>query len=328
VSSEPEKPKYPEVSLTGPKGIEAMTCTITEFAYIDKNGVLRYSPDHKRTAAEEETITYKNYIAADGTKGVRSLGYNGYGGLYVLMNNGTVRYTESWHMDSQIFLTMHKETGVSAFQSSSVGGVAEPVPNDYVILRYDTKGNGTIRMNYETEKLDYKRTGIAQAVDHDTILPVVLYTDGTVAVAPAEIRDPSPERAEIAEWTDIVQIMLYDLHVIGLQKDGTLVCACVDYDFYSHFSLKDIPEEYRTHIRRIFPDGFLQRSDGAIYDLNQKKELGIFPLMDQIFDCGLALGVDSTGKVHNLDKRVPEGWNSETLNWLLSLTDVKTVWND
>jgi hypothetical protein len=232
-------------------------------------------------------------------------------------------------MDSQIFLTMHKETGVSAFQSSSVGGVAEPVPNDYVILRYDTKGNGTIRMNYETEKLDYKRTGIAQAVDHDMILPVVLYTDGTVAVAPAEIRDPSPERAEIAEWTDIVQIMLYDLHVIGLQKDGTLVCACVDYDFYTrHFSLKDIPEEYRTHIRRIFPDGFLQRSDGAIYDLNQKKELGIFPLMDQIFDCGLALGVDSTGKVHNLDKRVPEGWNSETLNWLLSLTDVKTVWND
>lgn len=331
VSSEPEKPVYPEVNLKGPKGLEAMTCTITQYAYIDKNGVLRYSPAHKATAKEEDTITYKKYIVADGTKGVRSLRENGYGGLYVLLNNGNIRYTESRYMDTQIFLTMHKKTKISAFLAHPVGGVAEPVPNECVILRYDAKGNGTIELDYETEKLDYKKTGIAQAVDGDGVLPVVLYTDGTVAVAPAEIRNPSPERAEIAAWTDVVQIMMHNAHVIGLKKDGSLLCACFDDAFFTNaFSLREIPKEFRTNIRRIFADGYLQRSDGAVYDLNRKRELGQFPMMDQIFsyEYDHALGVDTTGKVHDLTRRKPSEWEADTMAWMLGLTDVKTVWGD
>ncbi len=335
VSSEPEKPKYPEVNLEGPKGIEAMTCTITEYAYIDKNGVLRYSPAHKRTAKEEETITYKNYIAADGTKGVRSLGYNGYGGLYVLLNNGNVRYTESWHMDTNLLMNIHKETKVSAFRSWWVHS-AYPAPHEYALLRYDAKGNGTMTTNYwDAEKIDYKKTGVAQVVGHERARPSVLYTDGTIGLASTERKYPSSQREQVKTWKSVVQIVQKGAHLIGLQKDGTLLCACVT-DIYDEgdFSLKQIPADYRTNIRRIFlHEGqylYLQRSDGAVYDVSEKRELGVFPLMDQIirYADDHSIGVDATGKVHDLSNVKPLEWEEETLNWLLSLTDVKTVWKD
>jgi hypothetical protein len=53
--------------------------------------------------------------------------------------------------------------------------------------------------------------------------------------------------------------------------------------------------------------------------------MGVFPAMDQIFSRnGVVLGVDITGKVHLLS-----GGNSEAFaKWALTLTDVKTVWND
>ncbi|MBQ9083315.1 MAG: hypothetical protein IJY28_07435 [Clostridia bacterium] len=331
VSSEPEKPKYPKVNLKGPKGLEAMTCTITQYAYIDKNGVLRYSPAHKETAKEEETITYKKYIAADGTKGVRSLAYNGYGGLYVLLNNGNVRYTESLYMDTNPLMYIHKETNVSAFRSWWVYS-AFPAPYEYAMLRYDAKGNGTITTNHwNAEKIDYKKTGVAQVVGHDSTVPSVLYTDGTVRLASVQSTTLSTQREEVAEWKNVVQIVQHNGHLIGLQKDGTLLCACTTSTYEEGaLSLKQIPEGYRTHTRRIFQDGYLQRSDGAVYDLNQKKELGVFPMMDQIFsyEYNHVLGVDTTGKVHDLTRRVPSKWEADTMEWLLSLTNVKTVWGD
>ncbi len=336
-SSEPSgsvpssSPEYPIVQLKGPAGMPTMTTTLTDFGYIEKNGVLHYSPTYKSAHGNAVTTKYNKYIVADGTAGAKSLAADGYTGLYVLMQNGTVRLSKTTGMDDKSDITAQNYTNVGALQSWG-GGNAEAMPNTIAALTYDASGKATL-LTHTDKNFGCKVTDIVQVVGADTHLPIFLYADGTVGLYIAKSESRPTNRDRVGQWTDMVQITLNGNLLMGLQKDGTLLCEPV----YSGTSADaNIPAEFRTHICRIFQtdnDVCVQRSDGTVYSLRYGK-LGTFPLMDQIycFDVymgyNILLGVDASGKVHSLSHKETDVPVGSAAAWALTHTDVKTVWND
>lgn len=334
VSSNPESP----LTLTMPLQGEAMQSTISPWGYVDRTGTFHYSPEWHAAykncwpTSQKDTQNIK-----DGTSGVKSLCWvmrtsSGFLHetpiMYALMEDRTLRAASALPLgekDTAVF----KQHNIDALYCAYVPEIQ--LPNLFG-LEFSEADGATYAYGFSNAHKPSRTNGIASV---EFLIGMYLYTDGTIDFTRREGGTAADyfASADFSDWHNLVQIESVFYHNptnapddvrseqfigFGLKQDGTVLCT---HDAF-------LPEKFRSNVVRMF-DGYVQHRDGSVYDLANRKELGQFEKMDQIFPCGAyVLGVDTIGKVHCLSHKVEDLPKDSGAAWACTLTDVKTVWND
>ncbi|MBQ9083433.1 MAG: hypothetical protein IJY28_08045 [Clostridia bacterium] len=333
-SSEPE---LPPLNLSMPMNGESMQSTISPWGYVDCNGNFHYSPEWDSLYDTYWPTTQKDIQnITDGTSGVKSISWvmqraDTYDFIpavvFVLMQDGSLCPTSVYPLGD------YYESAVYQNGSDVVYGIRSG--NDFpdiFALKFTEKDGAS----YSYTSYDCWMPGKTDhIVSFEYISNMYLYTDGSIGFTKYEFNTAANQfpSTEFSSWNELVQIesIFYrngsnvpngiqndQIIAFGLKKDGTVLCTS---DVF-------LPVKYRSNVVRMF-DCYIQHRDGSVYDLSNRKELGQFAKMDQIFPCGpYVLGVDTTGKVHCLSHKVEDISPDSAAAWACTLTNVKTVWND
>lgn len=341
-------PELPPLNLSIPMNGEAMLSTLSAAGYIDQNGVFHYS---KALAAWYQ----KNWASVkkdtqnfpDGSANAKAIYSIGDSQCYVLTDDGRIKIVSEYKLDEEIFFS----DGEPSLPEDPFYRESLSVRNaDVLCLDYasdwTTRLKPFIAFDFQSDRgavivgcskdleeyTDVSKTDHIVQYSHTPYLQAYLYTDGTIALTEKTAKQFSV--GAFAGWKDLVQMGVGDKRIVGLKKDGTLLYALTKDG-------KEIPAKYCTNVVRLFTSGncfAMQQYDGTVViDMGEGNftNLGTFQKMDQIICFGdYVIGVDTTGKVQLLSGRRPPVSGSFPYNdgdiaaWALTLTDVKTVWNN
>ena len=309
---------------------EYMRQTISQYGYIDTDGVLHWNPDF----IERKLIG--EYGLNDYAKALQELTKRN-GAVSFCVAPLTYEVLVLWEDSSMTALKAEfspmagpgteiseKEWGkVAAEEQENVAALACGQEFGPFYLKKD----GSVRWSFREEP---ERSGAMQiSLDPSDSRLDILTEGGTLEAKLIEQLKTEEERSEAASWQDIVQMMSYNMIVYALHEDGSLTRARKsDYPYGRAEQQYPWPSE-PVNVVRLFPGtGWYLTADGTLYHLDTNsefpsdKKISGMQEIDQIFSEG-SYALMKDGSIRPLDSQAEQ--DKALSEWLNSVQNVMTV---
>ena len=309
---------------------EYMRQTISQYGYIDTDGVLHWNPDF----IERELI--RDYGLNDYAKALQELTKRS-GAVSFCVAPLTHEVLVLWEDSSMTALkavfspmadpgiTISKEEWGKVLTEEHENVAAFACAWDFPPVYLKKDGSVWSVFEEEPERSDVMQVSFDP---FDSSLDV-LTEGGTLEAELIERLQTEKEQSEAASWQDVVQVMSYDMIVYALHADGSLTrVRKKDYPYGDADANYPWPAE-PVNVVRLFPGtGWYLTADGTLYHIDtknefpSKKKIAGMQEIDQILPgCSYALMKD--GSIRPL---APQESEIEALSgWLNSVQNVMTV---